>query len=428
MSQNEVELFKIAHEESHVAAVKLIRLASRTIPGAAKFAVEFQAGSLNRAVRADSAEALLENSESKDLIGFMERTALRVRKIIVCKEGGPELPRLELELPSAPGTPPTLRVAIAGVPEPRAFVEKVAVQARRDDAFREAFSEASRVSELDGAAAASIAAREGATNDLHAETSRLRELLTQVMREFTERVAEREKAAQAAADAMVAQARTIIEAERKLFAEERAKFTDEVASYDHAGRMHKRRTIEEAQRKAAEHERGALGGDLSLPVQAACLVTIAAAGYGAYYFGSMLATTSGTDAARWDHIAPFTASILVLSSTLIFYLRWLGAWVHELARVRENHRKFALDSNRAAWLAELVFEWKEGSEVHFPPEMLTAYSRTLFEPVAATEGKDFHPVSEALAAVTDFKRTRVRRKDRAGETEVEFERGDGRAG
>lgn len=419
------EVFKVERDDGHVMATKFVRLATAVLPrGEIRFEMQFPVGELNRAFNIPGPGELVENPDVIAAIKYAEETGFPLQKLEAhSNQGGM---RLHLEMHGDSPSPPTLRCQFNPGPKVQDLLKTVAIKAREE--FRVHNARATRIAGLDDVSAALIAERESSVNDLRAATARLGELLAEATREFTRRMAEREQISQTQADALLTSAKASIDEERKQLAAERDAFKAEVASYDHASRMHKRRAIEKEQLESATKERGVLSAITAVPVHLASTVVIAATSYAAYHFGTTLSTTTGTDAPRWDHIAPFTASIIVLSSTLIFYLRWIGAWVHETSRVRENHRKFNLDSHRARWLAELVFEWKDGGQTQFPPELLTAYSRTLFEPVALDDSREFHPVAQAIAAVTDVKTARVRQKTRAGETEVEVDRGDGGRG
>jgi hypothetical protein len=113
-----------------------------------------------------------------------------------------------------------------------------------------------------------------------------------------------------------------------------------------------------------------------IPIHVICIFAMLAALCLSGVFGYKIYADSVVD---WHHIAPFSTGILLFVSTAIFYIRWNDLWFKEHANAEFENRKFYVDTVRASWIAELLFEWKEKKEVPFPDQLINSYTTGLFE-------------------------------------------------
>lgn len=75
---------------------------------------------------------------------------------------------------------------------------------------------------------------------------------------------------------------------------------------------------------------------------------------------------------------PFSGSLIALTSTLVFYMRWSNQWFRLHAENELNARRYKADMIRAAWIAEFVQECaSEGKEP--PRDLLEVFSKSLFQ-------------------------------------------------
>lgn len=94
------------------------------------------------------------------------------------------------------------------------------------------------------------------------------------------------------------------------------------------------------------------------------------------------------------YLAPFTAGLVGLSATALYYLRWSDRWFREHAEEEFHSKRYKADMVRASWIAELTQEWTaEGKEV--PKDLVDVFARNLFQD-AASYGETSHPLDDVL--------------------------------
>jgi hypothetical protein len=100
---------------------------------------------------------------------------------------------------------------------------------------------------------------------------------------------------------------------------------------------------------------------------------------------------------QWSRLA--LASIGIIT-TLLFYVRWQGAWAERHANAEFQLQQFHLDVNRASWVMESCLEWeKETSGAPIPVELLSSISRNLFFDRQAQTEQVMHPADELASAI-----------------------------
>lgn len=132
-------------------------------------------------------------------------------------------------------------------------------------------------------------------------------------------------------------------------------------------------------------------------LHAVCLGTLLLSatfvGWFAYKIGSVTAFD-------WCYLIPLSTGSLIFVSTGIFYIRWNDQWFRDHARAEMETRKLSADILRASWLAELFFEWEQKKDTAMPPELVSSFTRGLFE-FAALEGK-LHPADQLHELLKEF--------------------------
>lgn len=115
----------------------------------------------------------------------------------------------------------------------------------------------------------------------------------------------------------------------------------------------------------------------------------------------------------WHYLLPLTTGTLVFVSTGIFYIKWNDQWFRDHAQAEMETRKFSADILRASWLAELFFEWEQKRETPMPAELLTSFTRGLFDPTAF-DGK-LHPADQLHELLKGISTVRI---DKEGGLEI----------
>jgi hypothetical protein len=116
-------------------------------------------------------------------------------------------------------------------------------------------------------------------------------------------------------------------------------------------------------------------------------------------FGYQVVHDSGP---LFHHIAPLSAGLFVLASTLIYYIKWNDQWYREHAQAELHNQKFNSDIHRASWLAELVFEAKG---VNLPEVLVNRFSEGLF--VDRPSDGPQHPVDQLAGLVAKVSNIKV---------------------
>jgi hypothetical protein len=115
----------------------------------------------------------------------------------------------------------------------------------------------------------------------------------------------------------------------------------------------------------------------------------------------------------WHYLVPLTTGTLIFVSTVIFYIRWNDQWFRDHARAEMETRKFSGDILRASWLAELFFEWEQKRESEMPKELLTSFTRGLFD--SPTFDGKLHPADQLHELLKEISSLKV---DKEGGIEI----------
>lgn len=84
--------------------------------------------------------------------------------------------------------------------------------------------------------------------------------------------------------------------------------------------------------------------------------------------------------------------------SLIFLIRWMNRWFEQHASNEFHLKQFELDIERASWLVETSFEWKDTKGTAMPPELLKSLSTNLFSDREEIEHVT-HPVDQLASAL-----------------------------
>jgi hypothetical protein len=129
-------------------------------------------------------------------------------------------------------------------------------------------------------------------------------------------------------------------------------------------------------------------------------------------------SVSAGDASLWESIhrlpipvlyAPALTSIILLVSTVIFYLRWLRASHDNLARRDFETDRMQLDMMRASWIAELILEAHnptgQKDPFNIPESLVTQLSHRLFD--NSKSNSSDHPIEDLQRYAKQFKKLTV---------------------
>jgi hypothetical protein len=105
----------------------------------------------------------------------------------------------------------------------------------------------------------------------------------------------------------------------------------------------------------------------------------------------------------WRYAWPFSAGVVGLLGTLLFYAKWSDQWFRQHADNEMATRRYKADMLRASWIAELLSEWAETNH-SAPTEVLDVFARNLFTSTTSI------PVEHPADAVVSFAK-RLQRVD-----------------
>ncbi len=111
-----------------------------------------------------------------------------------------------------------------------------------------------------------------------------------------------------------------------------------------------------------------------------------------FAFALIWKIVQGTGNLDWKFFIPLGTWTILFVTTGIYYIRWNDQWFRDHARVEFENRKFSSDVLRASWVAELLFEWAEKKGITMPPDLLSSFTKNLFEPMAQ-DGRH-HPIDQ----------------------------------
>ena len=136
-------------------------------------------------------------------------------------------------------------------------------------------------------------------------------------------------------------------------------------------------------------------------VHGICGVALVATAVAAFYCASQVLKATQSD---WFHFAPLSASVVLFISTLIYYIKWNDQWFKEHAQAEFRNMRFAADTLRASWLAELLFEWEKEKGTELPETVISRFTQNLFMDERFRDVE--HPaeaLSQALRSVSNIR-------------------------
>lgn len=198
-----------------------------------------------------------------------------------------------------------------------------------------------------------------------------------------------------------------LEAERNALQKEREAFLEEKKKFDDNNNRHMRRAESSKILEKLDAQKEIKLSDATnqkvLPIQVVCGALAAAAAGGAGYCAWVILHK---DIISWYHMIPFSASLLVLVSTALYYLRWQSAWLSRHADLETRNQLLRVDVLRASWFAELLFEFKDEKQATVPESVIQAMTKNLFELKANPEVPK-HPVDDVAGFLSRMNRVRL---------------------
>lgn len=213
---------------------------------------------------------------------------------------------------------------------------------------------------------------------------------------------------------------------RKTLDDERTAFDEEKRKLDLRDSTAVRRGIRDEMKKVLT-QRASTGFALSKHVQdkrtavfrAYVLLILGIGGVAASFLAVDVTSnflSPGTIPSPWL-IGRQIASIVVLSISVGFFIKWLNAAAQRLADDEFQTRKYELDFERASFVVEWALEWsKEGNEV--PQFLIERLSRGLFD----SQTTDGGPVTAADAVASALFGSAASAKLKLGDNEIVLDR------
>lgn len=153
-------------------------------------------------------------------------------------------------------------------------------------------------------------------------------------------------------------------------------------------------------------------------IHALCIVLLVVFAAGAGVFLNQSLQSLDTAQAVAVHIKQGAFTLLFVT-TAIFYARWNTDWFRKRAAEEFRLKRMELDFDRASWLVELLFQWKdEHKDEPLPPELLAPLTAHLFAS-AEDQPPSLHPYEAVGSALLD---AASRLKVSPGGAELELDR------
>ena len=92
-------------------------------------------------------------------------------------------------------------------------------------------------------------------------------------------------------------------------------------------------------------------------------------------------------------------SILAFAAATVYYIRWNDQWFQKHASEEYRLKRLDLDIDRASWLVEMAFEWKDERGNEIPKHLVDNMGRNLFTTQDEGIEEIKHPTHEALSKV-----------------------------
>ncbi|MEQ9497159.1 MAG: hypothetical protein RIT81_09875 [Deltaproteobacteria bacterium] len=87
-------------------------------------------------------------------------------------------------------------------------------------------------------------------------------------------------------------------------------------------------------------------------------------------------------------------------ATAVFYLRWTNQWFHDHASEEFRLKRLELDVDRASWLVEMAFEWRQENSGDLPDKLLETISKGLFMEAEFSQAE--HPFEQLIQQATSL--------------------------
>jgi len=101
---------------------------------------------------------------------------------------------------------------------------------------------------------------------------------------------------------------------------------------------------------------------------------------------------------NWVAIGTQIGSAIAFIGEGTFFIRWNNQWFQKHADEEFKLKRLDLDIDRANWLIELSFEWKNVTGTDIPTELVEKLSRNLFL-ADDSQSADMHPTETLLASI-----------------------------
>lgn len=141
---------------------------------------------------------------------------------------------------------------------------------------------------------------------------------------------------------------------------------------------------------------------LRLPVHFVCIVLMGLLGGGAIFYAVELSAIVRAEEVGGNALFAVLAKQLFVSvafgATSVFYLRWLNSWFSKHADNEFRLRQLQLDVERASWVVETAFEWKDAKGMSIPHELLEPISKGLFHS-DDNGSEELHPADQLASAL-----------------------------
>jgi len=103
--------------------------------------------------------------------------------------------------------------------------------------------------------------------------------------------------------------------------------------------------------------------------------------------------------ADWLLLARMVVSGAGLAAALVYYIKWNDHWFRQHASEEFRLRRLDLDIDRASWVVETAFEWKEEKGTEIPMELVDRLTRNLFVTDDAGGRAVKHPGEDLASAL-----------------------------
>jgi hypothetical protein len=113
-----------------------------------------------------------------------------------------------------------------------------------------------------------------------------------------------------------------------------------------------------------------------IPLHALFALLIAVPGL--LFIRSFLELVASGTAPNWLLLTRIAVSGAALAAALVYYIRWNDQWFRQHSEGEFRLRRLDLDIDRASWVVETAFEWKEEKGTEIPPELIDRLTRNLF--------------------------------------------------